>query len=328
MIPDQLLRPPNEDLFFSRQDPEDPRLGEFAQNRSLVEAPPTLSTLWGYPESEGIRRNGGRPGAEEAPDRIRMMLYRMTPARNWPRQGLVHDRGNWDFENHSMEEKAEILRQAVRDHYSAAESSFLVTLGGGHDFGYPDGAGFIEAHLHKGQRPLILNFDAHLDVRPLDRGLTSGTPFRKLIEIYRESFDFVEVGIQPHCNSPFHWDWAQDNGAFLLPLEKLRSHGLVESLEETLESSPRRPLWISLDIDCLNSSEAPGCSAPNASGLSVQDLQKLWPWLFRNFDVKGLGIYEVSPPLDQDSRTSRIAALMIHSSLNELIRRNERSDSR
>ena len=89
------------------------------------------------------------------------------------------------------------------------------------------------------------------------------------------------------------------------------------------DSLVKRPLWISLDIDCFSASEAPGCSAPNPFGLKVDEFMDLWPWLFSNFDVKGLGIYEVSPSLDVDNRTSRLAAFMIHASMNELIRNQQ-----
>lgn len=309
------LQPADEKLFFSRQDPEDPRLGEF----TIEDLGPEVLSLWGYPDDEGIRLNGGRPGASLAPEQIRRSLYRMTPARSWPRTCLIKDQGDWALEGMSLEDRGELIRQGVFEHHRERKS-FLLSLGGGHDYGYPDGAGFLDAFRGQSQKPLILNFDAHLDVRPLDRGPTSGTPFRRLLENYPGEFEFIEVGIQNHCNSPFHWEWALRNGATIVPLEEIQQHRLLASLQEVLEPNPERPLWLSLDIDCLNSSEAPGCSAPNASGLRVEDLQRLWPWLFESFSCKGLGIYEVSPPLDIDSRTSRTAALMIHASIHEILR--------
>lgn len=314
----EYLVPQDENLFFSRNDPEDPRLGEF----TAVELGSVVSSLWAYPDAAGIQANGGRTGAEQAPSAVRSCLYRMTPGRSWPRSCLLQDLGNWNFEALSLDEKAEITKSAVFDHYRS-QSSFLFTLGGGHDYGYPDAAGFVEAFRSKDPKlkPLVINFDAHLDVRPLDRGLTSGTPFRKLLETYRDEFDFVEVGIQNHCNSPFHWDWALQNGAIVLPIENIRQHGLQESLAANIEADASRPVFLSLDIDCFNSGEAPGCSAPNAAGLSIAEFQKLWPWLFQSFDIKGLGIYEVSPPHDVDSRTSRLAALMIYNSLHEILKR-------
>ena len=35
--------------------------------------------FFGYPDDEGVKNNGGRPGAKEAPNCIRKYLYSMTP---------------------------------------------------------------------------------------------------------------------------------------------------------------------------------------------------------------------------------------------------------
>ncbi len=313
------LKTVSNELLFSRHDPEDPRLGEFVQ--TAIET--TLHvTLWGYPDDEGIQVNGGRLGAAEAPDAIRKVLYRMTPGRNWPRSDLFLDLGNWQPGDFNLEQRHDLIRRAVAKHYQNNQS-FLITLGGGHDFGFPDGAGFIDAFA-QGTKPVIINFDAHLDVRPLDRGISSGTPFRRLYENFPSEFELIEVGIQPQCNSPFHLEWALSQGATILTLETIRNQnsvdGLRQALEEIINTDQKRPLWISLDIDAFSSREAPGCSASWPTGLSVEEMLRTWTWLFSTFDVKGLGIYEVSPPLDMDGKTSKLAALMIYQAIHELFR--------
>lgn len=309
-----------DNLLFSRQDPEDPRLGEFVRK----DEDPSPFTLWGYADDEGISINGGRLGASEAPEHIRHWLYRMSPARSWPRKPLITDRGTWRPEKEKLEERHETVRQAARRIYEK-DDSFLITLGGGHDYGFPDGAAFLDAFT-QGAKPLILNFDAHLDVRPVDRGLSSGTPFRRLYEKFSRNFDFFEIGIQPHCNSPFHWEWAISQGATILTLETLRKEnspdGLRRALSECLEPDPKRPLWISLDMDAFSSREAPGCSASWPTGLSAEEMLFAWKWIFQSFDVRGLGVYEVSPPLDVGGKTSKLASLMIYQTLHEKLLRD------
>src|SRR5439155_21579169 len=61
--------------------PDDPRLSEiieFWQGDHAALAP-GRAVLIGFPQDEGVRRNGGRTGAAEAPDEIRRWLYRLTP---------------------------------------------------------------------------------------------------------------------------------------------------------------------------------------------------------------------------------------------------------
>src|SRR5438477_12562249 len=61
--------------------PDDPRLGEITEfwQGSDVSLAPGRAVLIGFPQDEGVRRNGGRVGAAEAPNEIRRWLYRLTP---------------------------------------------------------------------------------------------------------------------------------------------------------------------------------------------------------------------------------------------------------
>src|SRR6266508_6272249 len=68
---------PDEGLFYSRHDANDVRLGELVRH-----APEDYAAAWvvilGCPQDEGVRRNGGQPGAKEAPREIRRCLYRLA----------------------------------------------------------------------------------------------------------------------------------------------------------------------------------------------------------------------------------------------------------
>lgn len=75
---------------------------------------------------------------------------------------------------------------------------------------------------------------------------------------------------------------------------------------------PSTPVFVSYDIDCLSSSEAGGCSQSWATGLTVQESLDFLTQIYKISDVRGLGIYEVSPPLDHDFKTSKTAALLAY----------------
>lgn len=194
----------------------------------------------------------------------------------------------------------------------------LVTLGGGHDYGYADGAGFMKwlGQRKPGVRPLIVNFDAHLDVRPVDhRGLNSGTPFYRLLTAHPD-IDFLEIGIQSQCNSRQHLKWVEERGAKCLSLEDfwISQESLVPNLIKLAESwlIRSRPCWISCDMDVFSSAYAPGCSQSWPTGLDPKAFFESMDFLMARMDVKMLSLYEVSPPLDVDGRTSRLAAQIAH----------------
>src|SRR5213592_1976392 len=75
-----LLEPAHAPRDFPRR-PDDTRLGEVIESwqGDLAALAPGRAVLIGFPQDEGIRRNGGRSGAAAAPAEIRRWLYRLTP---------------------------------------------------------------------------------------------------------------------------------------------------------------------------------------------------------------------------------------------------------
>lgn len=304
MAASNLFIPTSSDLFFTKHDSHDPRLGEWAQH-APHDFQETGISLLGYCDDEGIKNNGGRVGAHMAPHKIREYLYRMTPPQE--KKLWLWDHGNLTSPALTLEKRHQVAQEKVKSILQLKNK--LITLGGGHDYGFADGAGFIESF--QGQKITVINFDAHLDVRPLDHGLTSGTPFYRLLKNYKGQFDFIEVGIQPQCNSPFHKQWALSQGTHLLELKEILQKGLWKSLQ-TLIDPQTQACFLSLDIDVFSQSVAPGASQSWPIGLDVNEFSLCLSSLLQNFNIPLLGIYEVSPPLDIDNRTSKLAAQIAH----------------
>ena len=309
-----LWRPTDPQLFFSRQDPDDPRLGEIVKPITSASAAvgPRAFVIGGYPDDEGIRLNGGRLGACEAPPVIRRTFYKMTPALQETRDFTLYDYGDLSVsvplaERHAAGSDAcsQVLNTGAR----------WIGLGGGHDYGFAEADGFLKACSSTGVRPLVINFDAHFDVRPVSKGLSSGTPFFRMLSSGVD-LDFAELGIQSQCNSATHLKWLQDRGARVLTMEDVEASG--ESFETCAVRLlgdwilRPRPCFISVDIDAFSSAVAPGCSQSWATGFMPHDFFPLFDLLLRRLDVRALGIYETSPPLDIDDRTSKLAALIMH----------------
>lgn len=297
------LQPIDPSLLFSRNDPEDPRLGELVRESNLT----ADVDLFGWPDDDGIAMNGGRIGASQGPDRIRRFLYRMTPPQKPGRLRTLADMGNLAPGSSSLADRHHLARGLVRRTYEGGRRA--LSFGGGHDYGFPDAAAFLDVNTQAGGRPLVVNFDAHLDVRSTQSGFHSGTPFRRLLEEFHGRFDFLEIGLQEHCNSSAHATWAQTQGATLWWLDGAdNEHSWTDRLETYLTHRQGTPCFVSFDIDALSSVSAPGCSQSWDTGLSRTTAFALLDLIARMTDWKGLGIYEVSPPLDVDDRTSKLAA--------------------
>lgn len=300
------------DLFFSKNDPQDIRLGDLVKSGSIQDVVPQNSfTVSGYTDDEGIKLNGGRVGAAEAPLRIRQFLYKMTPPILDTQSFTMCDLGNLNTSGSLEERHQHAEDMSYQQHQKGLRP---LTFGGGHDYGFPDASGFLKAYQGSQKKPIVLNFDAHLDVRPVQNGFNSGTPFFRLLSAYENQFDFFEIGIQPQCNSVHHRNWAVSKGTHVFDSSFIQKHGLLGLLKtsEFQKLEDKTPLFISFDIDALTSTEAPGCSQAWPTGFHLQDYLFLFAELKKRFDIRGLGIYEVSPPLDIDNYTSKAAALIAY----------------
>ena len=315
---------PIESLFFSKNDPEDRRLGEWALKSTEAQVQPQDFVLWGESDDEGISLNGGRPGAVQAPLQIRKCFYKMTPSLDQAKSVRILDLGNFPDPKIPGAQNLETkhLNSLRRAKELTHRSCRWIALGGGHDYGYPHAKGFL---LGTHVPPVVLNFDAHLDVRPCPSPSRahSGTPFRRLLEEDENKFEFFEVGIQDHCNSRTHQKWALDRGAHILHLDTIFERGLHSLLQSALDRGNRPPCFLSIDMDVFSSGFAPGCSASYPIGLNPVEFLTTLPSLFEWLDVRALGIYEVSPVLDVGDNTSKLAAQIMHRILKIWMERKE-----
>ena len=269
--------------------------------------------LLGLSDDLGVRLNGGRPGARDGPDAFRAALASYgTPwdaRRGVGLHGLVYDAGDiipahGEGEPALAETHARV-EAAVRELHSAG--LVVACIGGGHDLTLPAVAALAQ---HSGLAVGGINFDAHTDVR--DRP-GSGMPFRRLIEkSWLSPTAFVEIGLGRFANSEADVEWLSEQGATawraddVVGLRRYRREVLPAAFEIALRTESAA--FVSIDLDGIDSSQAPGVSAPSPSGLSVRHAALLAEAAGREQRVWHFDIMELSRPHDVAGRTARVAA--------------------
>ncbi len=145
------FKPINSELFFKRNNPEDLRLGDIASAAALPELSNKSNSyiVGGYPDDEGIKLNGGRPGAKDAPNQIRRTFYKMTPHLYNNANPEIFDIGNLDI-SAPIEQRHS---SAAKDIEPILSSNKYISLGGGHDYAYPDGSAFLRANTSSKLKP-------------------------------------------------------------------------------------------------------------------------------------------------------------------------------
>jgi formiminoglutamase len=303
----QTLKPADPALFY-RGTPDDPRLGERIERASDLRRAQAAATvaLIGYADDRAVANGRGRPGAAQGPAELRRFLSRLTPGDRGQLDRLVlRDLGDAAPELGGVEQVHAAIEEVALAALTAG--ACVVLLGGGHDGAYASHSALLRAV----SGPVAsVNVDAHLDVRPLRDGLiTSGTPFRRLAERWGERYALTELGVQPQHNARAHREWAAARGFAVLALDEVR--GRVPAAFAEALRMPGEALAVSLDLDAVEASTAPGVSAPCPDGLTAADLYACARLAGQEPRVRVLDVMELSPALDADGRTARLGAAAI-----------------
>lgn len=261
----------------------------------------------GFCSDKGVALNGGRIGAAKAPDVIRQSLFKLTPD---PVEyisfehifKLIEDAGNFPANNTELEQSQEKLGEWVAE--ILQKKQFPLILGGGHETSYGHFLGYVQA-----KTPVhILNWDAHADVRPLKDGKAhSGSPFYQALEHPSGlCASYTAAGLLRHSLSAAHLKWMQSKKALYYFKGELDNR-LIEHIYERYNGA----IMVTMDMDALDQTIAPGVSAPAVNGMSLKT------WLYAAYqagrckNVCSFDLVEMNPEYDRDNQTARVAALTI-----------------
>lgn len=265
-------------------------------------------SLIGIADQQGVINVGGRIGAAHGPQEFRKAFARLKG--RVPVQNLMQDCGNIAGLGQRIDENHRIAAEAVRRAHQVTGLS--VVVGGGHDHGFSHLAGVVAAGKgKKGPRVGCINIDAHLDVRKPAPQAGSGSPFWLALEGgVLSPKDFVEFGVQSHCNAPELWDYVENKKVRVVPFESLRGGRAVTQFRTALTrlKTACDEVVISFDLDALAEAHAPGVSAPQAEGFTPGEVIEMMEIAGEMKEVKSLGIFELNPSHDVDYRTARLAA--------------------
>lgn len=281
----------------------------------------TLGILFiGFCSDEGVRRNKGRTGAAKGPDSIRRELANLPC---WFTQDVkLYDAGNIVGVDGALETAQAVLADAVS---RALEFGFFpIVLGGGHEIALGHYNGLRSHMLKGGEAPRlgIVNFDAHLDLRPYEGGGSSGTMFRQIADASFESglpYSYLCIGAQTYANTVALFKTADALGAEYI-LSKDMADDIPWRALEVIETHLKKNdgIYMTVCADVFSSAYAPGVSATQPLGLEPELVLKLMKLIFRSGKVRGFDIAEVAPRFDQDSTTANLAKILIFSAVNAL----------
>ncbi|MDD4437833.1 MAG: agmatinase family protein [Tissierellia bacterium] len=265
----------------------------------------------------------GYPGARYAPEQIRKSLQWI---KNRVEEGMlfdveadrlidmskfeIKDFGDTDkIIRYDNKKALDNIKSSIDKIYEEGYSPIL--LGGDHSTGWP---GIKALHDNTKGNIGIIHVDSHLDLvkeSPV-QGLYSGSSqMRRASEMERiNAENFVQVGMRSY-NSPEHYHFIKDSKITLIPANQVFETSIEEVAKKAIEAASRgtEHIYMSVDIDVLDSAFAPGSGANEPGGFTSYQLFKFVKLVAPYIDA--IDIVEVNPLMDFNNMTSIVASKLL-----------------
>ncbi len=275
----------------------------------------------GVPYDGGI---GFRPGTRFGPRAIRDMSTRYAFGEvgstergyydidldramlDWP---LIVDCGDTDILYLDTDYTfAEITRNVEN---IVAAGALPVVMGGDHSVTFPVVRGLAASGPFG-----IVHLDAHLDFKDQVLGVKLGnsSPIKRASELPFVG-PIVSIGTRGIRTSRADFRAGQERGNVVVPAQYVHQHGPAAALAQ-IPDFPR--YYLTIDIDVLDPSFAPGTGSPEPDGLPYRYVAEIVRQLASNYEIVGFDLVEVNPYLDPAQLTALVAARLVVETLGEV----------
>ena len=252
-----------------------------------------------------------RPGARFGPHQIRRASHMLCdgthPLFGISPLGHLADAGDLPLPNTSLQSMRGTLERLAAP---LVQTHHVAWLGGDHSITLS----LLRVYRAKFGRPLALvHFDAHCDTWPDHSGEPSGHGTWVHEALQEQLIDptlTVQIGIRSPASREIG-NLVADRGGQIFTSRQLRGLDgalqlapVVHAVRERLGTAP---VYLSLDIDCLDPAFAPGTGTPEPGGLSSGQVLTLLEELV-DLAWVGMDLCEVAPAYDLAELTSNAAA--------------------
>lgn len=203
--------------------------------------------------------------------------------------------------------------------------SKLVTLGGDHSVALPA----LRALYQIYQKPItVLHFDAHLDTwnpaRYSAYWVSEQSAFNHGSFFHRASQEGLicnstsaHAGLRTRLTGVDDGDYTNpgpEQGFLRIHADDIDDlggpRGVINRIVDRIGFDPDQPVYLSVDIDVLDPSTAPGTGTPEPGGWTTREIIRILRGI-EGLNIVGADIVEVSPSYDNKGETTALAAAQI-----------------
>ncbi|MBD3193489.1 MAG: agmatinase [Candidatus Lokiarchaeota archaeon] len=244
------------------------------------------------------------PNSAIAPERIRSVTKDLALTTEMgihiPKLKVV-DLGDVSIQTKEVNRNIELISDFIKTIYKQKEDIIPIMIGGDHFCSYPV-IKEIGEHFEKKEEFGVLIFDAHLDFyEEWDRGVYShATIAHRTFDLdYMNKNNLMIVGTRD-IDIPELKIATEENISYLNAYEvyEMGIEKYINKIEKFYASHGIKSLYISIDIDALDPSIAPGTGFAIPGGFSYREFWIILKRIAEKFDIIGFDLVEVAPNLD------------------------------
>lgn len=235
-----------------------------------------------------------RSGSRFAPEQIRLASWGLEEYSPRFDKDLAevnfHDAGDLEFPLGNTYKTLELIEQNVEDIYRDGKRVF--GIGGEHLVTLPE----IKAVAKFHKDLAIIHFDAHTDLREeyLGEEMSHSAVIRHSSKIVGAQ-NLRQIGIRSGMAEEF---------------EFMKKNNTLATKFSDLDALKGKPVFVTVDLDVLDTSIMSGTGTPEAGGLTFNELMGWFEYL-KDFNIVGADVVELAPDYDASGVSTAVATKVI-----------------
>ena len=235
-----------------------------------------------------------RPGSRFAPEQIRLASWGLEEYSPYFDKHLedcnFHDAGDLEFPLGNTKASLDLIEKNVEEIYRDGKRVF--GIGGEHLVTLPE----IKAVAKHVDNLAIVHFDAHTDLREeyMGEALSHSAVIQHAGKII--GFENIkQIGIRSGMKEEF---------------ELMKKYNTLIHEYSELDCLKNKNIFITVDLDVLDTSIMPGTGTPEVGGLNFNELIGWFKYLSK-FNIVGADVVELAPDYDASGASTAVATKVI-----------------
>ena len=201
-----------------------------------------------------------------------------------------------------------IAEKCCDDTYDTLNNIGIFSIGGDHSVSYPIVKSWLKSKKDKGIKAGLIHFDAHTDllVTRLGIDLCFGSWLTHVLDGLEKREHCYQFGIRSTGKERNHWENTFGiNQYWTSEVKEIGPKELSEKVIKELKDEGIEELYISFDIDALDSKYASATGTPEHDGLEPHECVIIIDALANEFKITGGDMVEIAPRIGDEESSKK-----------------------